>query len=43
VEEVARGAAPAAAWDYALMIIEPNLDLIRNADWIIDLGREGGE
>jgi excinuclease ABC subunit A len=25
------------------MIIEHNLDVIRNADWIIDMGPEGGE
>ncbi len=24
------------------MIIEHNLDVIRNSDWIIDLGPEGG-
>jgi excinuclease ABC subunit A len=25
------------------VIIEHNLDVIRNADWIVDLGPEGGE
>jgi excinuclease ABC subunit A len=27
----------------SIVIIEHNLDVIRNADWIIDLGPEGGE
>ena len=27
----------------SIMIIEHNMDVIRNADWIIDLGPEGGE
>ena len=27
----------------SIIIIEHNIDVIRNADWIIDLGPEGGE
>jgi excinuclease ABC subunit A len=27
----------------SIIIIEHNLDVVRNADWIIDLGPEGGE
>jgi excinuclease ABC subunit A len=27
----------------SLLIIEHNLEVIRNADWIIDLGPEGGD
>ncbi len=26
-----------------MVVIEHNLDIIRGADWIIDLGSEGGE
>jgi excinuclease ABC subunit A len=28
---------------HSLMIIEHNLDVVRAADWIVDLGPEGGE
>ena len=24
------------------MVVEPNMDVIKSADWIIDLGPEGG-
>ena len=27
---------------HTLVVVEHNLDVIKSADWIIDLGREGG-
>ncbi len=38
-----RGAEPLADAGNTLVIIEHNLDVIKCADWIIDLGPEGGE
>lgn len=29
--------------DNTVLVVEHNLDVIKNADWIIDLGPEGGE
>ena len=29
-------------WRYGVIIIEHNLDIIKNSDWIIDIGPEGG-
>ena len=38
---VAQGAAPVADRGNTIVIIEHNLDVIKTADWIVDLGPEG--
>jgi excinuclease ABC subunit A len=36
------GAAPPARHGNTVVVIEHNLDVIKTADWIVDLGPEGG-
>ncbi|WDT81378.1 MAG: hypothetical protein MPW14_06425 [Candidatus Manganitrophus sp.] len=44
VRKVARGAAPACGQNgNTVVVIEHNLEVIKTADWIIDLGPEGGD
>jgi len=39
----ARGAAAAGRLGTTVLVIEHDLDLIKQADWIVDLGPEGGQ
>ena len=41
--QAARGAARAGRSGNTVVVIEHNLDVIKTADWIIDLGPEGGD
>jgi excinuclease ABC subunit A len=43
VTKLLRALRQLIAAGHSLVVIEHNLDLIRSADWIIDLGPEGGE
>ncbi len=43
VEQAARGAARAGRAGNTVLVIEHNLEVIKTADWIIDLGPEGGD
>ena len=42
-EEAPRGAAGTGRAGNSIVVIEHNLDVIKTADWIIDLGPEGGD
>ena len=41
--EAARGVQKLLQAGHSLLVIEHNLDVVKTADWIIDLGPEGGE
>lgn len=43
IEKLLRSFEQLVAEGHSLIVIEHNLDIIRNADWIIDLGPEGGD
>jgi excinuclease ABC subunit A len=42
IEHAAQGAAPLRDHGNTVVVIEHNLDVIKTADWIVDLGPEGG-
>ncbi len=42
IKEIARVGILSLSQDSTVIVIEHNLDVIKSADWVIDLGPEGG-
>ncbi|MBX2824337.1 MAG: excinuclease ABC subunit UvrA, partial [Gammaproteobacteria bacterium] len=43
IDKLLRAFSQLIAEGHSIIVIEHNLDVIRNADWVIDLGPEGGD